>query len=160
VYNRRHKNIAHNLGLIAPLVQRMVNSDVAGVLFTANPITGNTNEIVIEANWGLGESVVSGKSMNDFFLLDKPSLAIETRRISKKTVTITFDREQGFGRKEYAVSPERACAQTLSEAQVHELGKTGREIEELFGSPQDVEWAYEDGNLYILQSRKVKNLKD
>jgi pyruvate,water dikinase len=159
VYNRHHKKIGHDLGLIAPLVQRMVNPDVAGVLFTANPITGDTGEIVIEANWGLGESVVSGKSMNDFFLLDKASLATETRRIVRKTVMVTFDREQGFGRKEYAVPPDRVSAQTLSDAQVRELGEAGKKIEALFGSPQDVEWAFENGDLYILQSRKVKNLK-
>ena len=57
--------------MIAPIVQKMVNADVAGVLFTANPITSIREEIVIEANWGLGESVVSGKSMNDFFLVEQ-----------------------------------------------------------------------------------------
>lgn len=66
-FNRHHKEIDHKQGLIAPIVQRMVDPEAAGILFTANPITGNRDEMVIESNWGLGESVVSGKSMNDFF---------------------------------------------------------------------------------------------
>lgn len=160
VFNRKHKGIDHGLGLIAPLVQRMVNSETAGVLFTAHPITGAKDKIVIEANWGLGESVVSGKSMNDFFQLDKDKLEIETRRISKKTVMITFDQEQGFGRKEYPVPNEQASAPTLTDAQVKELAQTGTRIENVFGCPQDIEWAYEGENLYILQSRKIRNLKD
>ena len=76
VRSRHRQGIAHDRGIIAPVVQLMVDADVAGVLFTANPITGATDEIVIESNWGIGESVVSGRSMNDFFTLDKPSLAV------------------------------------------------------------------------------------
>jgi len=158
-FARHHKNIDHNLGLIAPVVQRMVHSDVAGVLFTANPISGARDEMVIEANWGLGESVVSGKSMNDFFLLDKSTAKEKTRRIAKKTVMVCFDEDKGTGRKECQVDPEMMNLPTLSEDQVHELGKKGVEIESLFGLPQDIEWAYEQGALFILQSRNIKTLK-
>jgi len=158
-FARHHKNIDHDLGLIAPVVQRMVHSEVAGVLFTANPISEARDEMVIEANWGLGESVVSGKSMNDFFLVDKSPVNEKTRRIAKKTVMVCFDEEKGFGRKECDVASEMMNAPTLSEDQVHELGKTGVEIENVFGFPQDVEWAYEKGELFILQSRNIKTLK-
>ena len=159
VFARHHKNIDHNLGLIAPVVQRMVHSEVAGVLFTANPISGARDEMVIEANWGLGESVVSGKSMNDFFLLDKATAKEKTRRIAKKTVMVCFDEAKGIGRKECEVASEMMSMPTLSEDQVHELGKTGIEIEGVFGFPQDIEWAYEKGVLFILQSRNIKTLK-
>jgi len=158
-FARHHKNIDHNLGLIAPVVQRMVHSEVAGVLFTANPISGARDEMVIEANWGLGESVVSGKSMNDFFLLDKSTAKEKTRRIAKKTVMVCFDEEKGIGRKECGVASEMMNAPTLSEDQVHELGKTGLTIESVFGCPQDIEWAYEKGELFILQSRNIRTLK-
>ena len=157
---RHHKNVEHHLGLIAPIVQKMVHSEIAGVLFMANPISSNREEIVIESNWGLGESVVSGKSMNDFYLLSKSPLKVKDKKISKKTLIITFDKEKGYGRKEMAVAPDKMDAITLSDGQAEELGRIGLEIDELFGgAPQDIEWAYAKGELYILQSRNIRTLK-
>lgn len=160
VMNRHHKGIDHHLGLIAPIVQKMVHSEVAGVLFTANPITSSRDEMVIEANWGLGESVVSGKSMNDFFVLEKSPLKLKDKRISKKTLMIDFDEKSGAGRKDMAVAPDKMDAATLEDGQTVELGETGIRIEALFGFPQDIEWAYEKGELFILQSRNIRTLKE
>jgi len=157
-FNRYHKKIDHRLGLIAPIVQKMVTPEVAGILFTANPITGSRDELVIEANWGLGESVVSGKSMNDFFLVDKANLTLKTKRIAKKTIMVCFDDERGGGRKECAVDPDHMNAPTISDEQVLALCETGIKIERLFGFPQDIEWAYEKAELFILQSRNIKSL--
>lgn len=156
---RFHKGIDHRAGLIAPIVQKMVHSEVAGVLFTANPITSVREDIVIEANWGLGESVVSGKSMNDFYVIRKSPLGLKDKRISKKTLMVCFDEERGFGRREMPVSLDKADAPTLSEHQLLELGEIGMKIESLFGYPQDIEWAYEKEILYILQSRNIRTLK-
>ena len=158
--SRHHKSVDHNLGLIAAIVQKMVHSEVAGVLFTANPITSNRDEIVIEANWGLGESVVSGKSMNDFFVVDKSPLKLKDKKISKKTLMISFDEEKGFGRKEMAVAPDMMDAPTLSDEKAEQLGEIGLKIEEVFGFPQDIEWAYDKGELFILQSRNIRTLKE
>ena len=158
--NRYHKKIDHKLALIAPIVQKMVHSEVAGVLFTANPITSSREEMVVEANWGLGESVVSGKSMNDFFVLEKSPLRLKDKRISKKTLMICFDNEKGCGRKEMSVSPDMMDAPTLSEDNALELGDIGLKIEKHFGFPQDIEWAYEKGVLFILQSRNIRTLKE
>lgn len=160
VYARYRKKIPHHLGIIAPIVQLMVDSDIAGVLFTANPITKDRGEIVIEANWGLGESVVSGESMNDFYLLDKESLTLKQRRIVNKTVMVTFDSERGFGHRESPVPPDRIAAAVLSDSQLVELGETGLRIEKHFGFNADVEWAYEDDTLFILQTRKILGLED
>ncbi|MEW6663750.1 MAG: PEP/pyruvate-binding domain-containing protein [Thermodesulfobacteriota bacterium] len=157
--NRLHKNIDHRLALIAPVVQKMVHSEIAGVLFTANPITSVRDEMVIEANWGLGESVVSGKSMNDFYVISKSPLGLKDRRISKKTLMVCFDEEKGFGRREMDVGPDKMDAPTLSDRQVIDLGEIGLKIETLFGYPQDIEWAYEKGELFILQSRSIRTLK-
>lgn len=157
---RQHKGIDHKLGLIAPVVQKMVNSEVAGVMFTANPITSSRDEMVIESNWGLGESVVSGKSMNDFFLVGKQGPSLKQSQISKKTIMIDFDSEKGFGRRETAVPANLMDQPTLTEDQVLALANIGLKIEDLFGYPQDVEWAYENGALYVLQSRNIKQLKD
>ena len=158
--SRHHKGVDHNLGLIAPIVQKMVHSEVAGVLFTANPITSNRGEIVIEANWGLGESVVSGKSMNDFFVLDKSPLQLKDKKISKKTLMICFDEEKGYGRKEMAIAPDKMDAATISDEQAEQLGEIGLKIEEVFGFPQDIEWAYEKGELFVLQTRNIRTLKE
>ena len=158
-FNRYHKNIDHHLGLIAAIVQKMVNPEMAGILFTANPITSSRDEMVLEANWGLGESVVSGKSMNDFFLLDHSSGKEKSRKIAKKTVMVCFDQDKGFGRKEMAVAPDMMDATTLSEEQVNDLGNIGLKIESVFGFPQDIEWAYQKGELFILQSRNIRTLK-
>ena len=156
-YARQRQKIAHENGVIAPIVQLMVHSEMAGVLFTANPITKNTGEIVIESNWGLGESVVSGKSMNDFFALDKATLAVKQRRIVEKTVMVTMD-DHGSGRTERPVPANRAKEPSLSDAQVAELCTAGKRIEDHFGFNVDVEWAFQDKILYILQARKIRNL--
>ena len=157
-FARHRQDIAHDRGLIAPVIQLMVNADSAGVLFTANPITQATTEIVIESNWGIGESVVSGRSMNDFFVLDKDSLAVKERRVARKNVMVTIDRGRGFGRLEQAVPPARASEPTLSEAQLVELGRTSKGIEDHFGFNVDMEWAYQDGVLYVLQARRIRNV--
>ena len=155
-FARHHKSIPHERGLIATVIQLMVNADTAGVLFTANPITKATNEIVIESNWGLGESVVSGRSMNDFHVLDKDSLFVKQRKIAHKTVMVTMDQDKGSGRKEQPVPPERATAPTLSDAQLAELGGLSKKIEQHFNFNADIEWAYHNGTLYILQARRIK----
>ncbi|BBO85973.1 hypothetical protein DSCO28_65390 [Desulfosarcina ovata subsp. sediminis] len=160
VFNRFHKKIDHNLGLIAPVIQKMVSPNTAGVLFTANPITSSRDQLVIEANWGLGESVVSGKSMNDFYQLDKKTLDIQQAVIAKKTVMVSFNDEAGCGRKECAVDECDMQAPTLNEDQVHRLGEIGLKIESVFDYPQDIEWAFQENELFILQSRNIRNLKE
>lgn len=159
-FARFHKHIPHEDGIIAPVVQLMVDSEIAGVLFTVNPISKNTGEMVIEANWGLGESVVSGKSMNDFFVLGKEPVAVKQKRIAQKTLMVTRDDEKRSGRKEAPIPADRAGIATLSDKQLIELGTAGKRIEEHFGFAADVEWAYQGESLYILQARKVRNLKE
>jgi pyruvate,water dikinase len=158
-YARHQQNIAHHLGYIAPVVQLMVDPDTAGVLFTAHPVTKNSDEMVIESNWGLGESVVSGKSINDFFVLDKETLAVKQEQIGRKTVMFTMDAEKGSGRKEQRVPSYKADLQTLSPDQLVELGQIGKKIEQHFDYRADIEWAYQDGTLYILQTRKIRGLE-
>jgi pyruvate,water dikinase len=157
-FARHRQEIAQDRGLIAPVIQLMVNADTAGVLFTANPITGATTEIVIESNWGIGESVVSGRSMNDFFVLDKESLAVRVSRVARKNVMVTMDYGRGSGRLEKEVPPDLASQPTLSEAQLVELGRTSRKIEDHFGFNVDIEWAFQDGTLYILQARRIRSI--
>jgi pyruvate,water dikinase len=161
VYRRHQQNIPQDRGVIAPVVQRMVNAEVAGVMFTANPITGSREEIMIESNWGLGESIVSGEAVVDYFILTKDSPPrIKEKKVQNKNIMVSIDREKGFGRRKYELSGSMVTDCTLSEEQLMELGELGPRIEAHFGYPQDIEWAYENGELFILQSRKVKGLKD
>lgn len=153
---RHEQGIAHDRGLIAPLVQAMVDADCAGVMFTANPVTSARDEIIIEGNWGIGESVVSGAAATDYYLLDKETLTTKTSRIPQKTVMVAIDRAQGAGRMERDVPEELAAAPTLTDAQLAELGEAGKAIEHHFGFEADVEWAYHAGDLYILQTRRIR----
>jgi pyruvate,water dikinase len=161
MYRRHQQDIPQDRGVIAPIVQVMVNADVAGVMFTANPITSSRDEIVIEANWGLGESLVSGEAIVDYFVLtrDEPP-GIKEKRVQNKNIMVTLDREKGIGRKKYELTGSMVTDCTLTDEQLFELAEIGPRIEELFGYPQDIEWAYEKGQLFILQSRKVKGLKN
>ncbi len=161
VYRRQQQNIPQDRGVIAPVVQKMINAEVAGVMFTANPITNSREEIMIESNWGLGESIVSGEAVVDYFILTKDSPPrLKEKRVQSKNIMVTIDREKGIGRKKYELSGDMVTDCTLSDEQLMELAELGSKIEAVFQYPQDIEWAYEKGELFILQSRKVKGLKE
>jgi pyruvate,water dikinase len=161
VYRRHQQNIPQDKGVIAPVVQRMVNADVAGVMFTANPITGARDEFMIESNWGLGESLVSGEAIVDYFIVSRETPPrIKEKRVQNKNIMVSIDRERGIGRKKYELTGSMVTDCTLNDEQLFELAELGTKIEAVFQYPQDIEWAYENGELFVLQSRKVKGLKD
>ena len=155
---RHQRGVDHTKAIIAPVIQRMVDPTVAGVLFTANPINSSRNEIVVESTWGLGEAVVSGKAMTDFYLMEKDTLSIKTKRISNKNIMYGIDKDTGNGRKEYEVEGQKRKESSLTDSQLIGLGQLAKSIEEYFGTPQDIEWAYEGDTLYFLQSRNIKGL--
>ena len=134
----------------------MINARAAGVALTADPNTGDHSKIVCEANWGLGESVVSGRMIPDFFLLDKESLEILIRRLGQKEMCILCS-ETGVIEEE--VPDERRSCFCLDDREVKEIANYGKFIEEYFkGVPQDIEWAISDelqkgNNLFFLQAR-------
>jgi pyruvate,water dikinase len=153
-FARHSKGLDHNKAVIAPTVQLMVNSEVAGVLFTVNPITGEKNEIVIESNWGLGETVVCGRCQSDLYVMTKSPLTIKDKRIARKHET--YIQAEGGGAKWAEVETARVSQPTLTEGQIEELCRTACLIEEHYGCHQDIEWAFEKGKLYILQARRAK----
>lgn len=160
LYRRHQQNIPQDKGIIAPIVQRMVNADVAGVMFTANAVSSARDEIVIESNWGLGESLVSGEALVDYFVVTRTNPPqVKQKKIAKKNIMVTIDREKGIGRKKYELSEELSNKCSLTDEQLMELAEIGPRIEALFGVPQDIEWAYENNELFFLQSRKIKGLK-
>lgn len=153
-FSRYNKNIDYRRAIIAPTIQLMVNSEIAGVAFTVNPVSGQADEIVIEANWGLGEAVVSGRCLCDFYTAEKAQRTVKEKRIGRKEQK--FIQVQGSGAEWVEVEPEKVNQPTLTETQIAEICEMACMIEDHYGYPQDVEWAYEKGDLYILQARRAR----
>lgn len=137
---------------LAVVVQQMVPAESAGILHTINPLDGNVSEMVINAAWGLGNAVVSGRVSPDTVVADKATGREKRCEIGDKAVMTALT---GGGTTEVAVDPSRRRQAVLAPAQVAELVRVGRAIEALFGSPQDIEWATAGPRVYILQSRPV-----
>ncbi|WP_456475392.1 PEP/pyruvate-binding domain-containing protein [Candidatus Pyrohabitans sp.] len=154
IFYREKKGFDHERVAIAVVVQKMVNAEKAGVMFSVHPATGEKDKIVIEAAWGLGEGVVSGTVTPDHYVVDKDTNRLLHKEIAVKEVMFTRDEKTGKTIK-LKVEPERAGAQVLTESELAQLAELGKRVEEHFGSPQDIEWAYEAGKLYLLQSRPI-----
>lgn len=140
---------------IGVAVLKMVNARAAGVLFTADPNTGDTSRLIIEANWGLGESVVGGEVMPDIYILDKESLEVIKTTLGRKTKYVTFMK---MGVVEDDTPVEKSSTFCLNDDELKEIVKLGKILEKYFGVPQDVEWAVDEDlpfpqNIILLQTR-------
>jgi pyruvate,water dikinase len=154
VYYRRKNNFeTANVG-IAVVVQKMVDAEVSGVVFTADP-TGDESRIVIEAAYGLGEVVVGGLLTPDRYIVDKGSVKITEKNVAKQVWKIT--RAAKMNRKE-DVQPKVQEKQKLSDKHIVQLAKIGKQIENHYGIPMDIEWALERNELYIVQARAITTL--
>ncbi len=147
-----HEGVSISVG-----IQKMVNSWNAGVMFTLDPATGDLSRIVIDANWGFGESVVSGECTPDQFVVDKVSMQIMSRTISRKHCYFTTDPETQSVIK-VPIPEERQENQCMLDEDVVNLAKIGKAVEAHYGRPMDIEWAIDKdlmapGNVLILQSR-------
>ena len=138
------------VGIAVP-VQLMVQSDVSGIMFTVNPLTNNRDEVSIEAAYGLGQPVVSGEVTPDQFIIDKKTVKIKSKHLSKQTWQLTLHGKT-------PISKAFQEKQKMSDAFVKKLSKIGINIEEHYGRPQDIEWGMENNKLYIVQSRPVTTL--
>ena len=128
----------------------MIDSDSAGVMFTIDPDSGNGNVMVIDSNWGLGESVVSGKVIPDKFFIYKKNGQVVGRKLGQKEAITKYD-HKGTA---FASTPNEKRTQfSLSLEQAEALADYAKPIESHYGKPMDIEWAIENGNVYILQAR-------
>jgi phosphohistidine swiveling domain-containing protein len=140
---------------LAVVVQRMVDAQVAGVLFTANPLTGKRRQAILDASPGLGEAVAAGATTPDHFIVDTPAGAISERHIGGKQLEIRPVAGGGTRRVERLPQPQ-VC---LSDAQVLALAALGARVEAHFGTPQDIEWALDSaGQCWLLQARPITTL--
>ncbi len=144
-------------GPVAVVVQRMVNSEKAGVLFTANPATNDTGTLVVEAAFGLGEVVVGGQVTPDRYEIDKATREVVRRSIGRKDFMIVRDEASGRNRRVERTGSD-AAAEVLTEADLASITRLGLRLEAHYGAPQDAEWALEGGDVYLVQTRPITTL--
>ena len=153
----------HQMGIdqgavaMAVVVQLMIPSDVSGILFTVNPVSGERSEVIINASFGLGEAVVSGQVTPDTFVIDRESLKSKETTIGTKEHQIVSDGDQGVRLED--IAEDARDKSSLSEDELKALGSLALRIEKHYGGvPQDIEWAIAEGRLFLLQSRPITNL--
>jgi rifampicin phosphotransferase len=151
---RARYGFAHRQVALAVIVQRMVLPEVAGVMFTADPVSGHRRTIVINAAYGLGEAVVSGLVNPDLYRIGADGTP--HKAITDKRLEIAPLPSGGVTRRE--VAPGRRNAQALPDEHIAALAALGRRIQRHFGTPQDIEWAWADGRIHVLQSRPITSL--
>ena len=151
---RLQNGIDHRLVQMAVVVQQMVEPEAAGVVFTADPVTSNRNVVSIEATFGLGEALVSGRVTPDVYQVRKG--AITSRSVATKPFTVRAS--PAGGTEDVAIGSERQDQPALTDAQVLSLAQLGRRIEAHFGCPQDIEWCLVDDDFHIVQSRPITTL--
>ena len=140
---------------IAVILQEMIESEISGVLFTINPTSGRKSEMLISATYGIGEGIVSGQLETDVFEVPKSSKKEIRSTLVQKTEQVVFDKEKRTGTKTEPIPTDKQNAACLSKEQLVALVSAGRLMEKEFGVPQDIEFAFAKGRLYILQARPI-----
>lgn len=159
-FYRNSQGFDHFESSIAVVVQTMVESEVSGVMFTGNPLNAATDEIMINASWGLGEAVVSGIVTPDELIVRHGDLKILQKTLGSKEVSIIRNQETGVGVVEQETASSEREAFSLSDAQIKELAALGARIQDTYGEfPQDIEWAYQGGQFYVLQARPITGVE-
>jgi pyruvate,water dikinase len=158
IYYRQKQGFAHDVVNIAVVVQKMVDSEKSGVMFTSHPSTGEP-KMIIEAAWGLGEAVVAGEVSPDNYILDRETGDLDSITVTEKKVMHEKDPETGET-VENDVPEDKREAQVLSEEELDSLREIGEKVEAHYETPQDVEWAIIDGEVYMLQSRPITTISD
>ncbi|MBU1885530.1 phosphoenolpyruvate synthase [Patescibacteria group bacterium] len=155
IFYREEKDFDHfKVGIAVP-VQRMVQSEVAGIMFTINPVSNDKNQIVIEAIYGLGEKIVQGTYTPDHYLVQKESWKILQKKVAFQEEEMTL---ADVGNQEIKLPESKQNKIKLTDEQIIELAQLGEKIQQHYRFPQDIEWTLEDGKLYIVQSRPVTTI--
>ena len=164
IYYRQEQKFDHFEVSLSVVVQKMVNSKKSGVMFTANPVNNNTNELMINASWGLGEAIVSGTVTPDEYIIDKEKKSIIGKNIAEKNVMIV-KKDNEIGTIEVNIGDylgyDMINKQCLTDEEIMKLADYGIRIEKIYNKHQDIEWAFDKdtNHLYILQSRPITTLK-
>jgi pyruvate,water dikinase len=156
IYYRIKNNFDHSKVLLAVVVQKMIHSDVSGIMFTINP-SNNCNEIMIEAIFGLGDAVVGGEVSPDTYTIDKTTGEIKTKKVSIQKWL--YDKKALGGKTKLELTEELGSKQKLTDEGIKKLAQIGKRIEEHYNMPMDIEWAVELNKLYIVQARPITTIK-
>ena len=162
IFYREHQNYDHlEVGIAVP-VQRMVQSKASGVMFTLEPVTSDASKVVVEAVFGLGEAIVSGEVTPDLYVVDKEELKIISKKIAEQEwQLIRNPAADNKGANIQVTLPEAVRPQQkLSDDEIIQLVKLGKQLENYYQFPQDIEWAKEDNKIYIVQTRPVTTIKE
>lgn len=153
---RAKNNFSHREVQLSVVVQQMVMSDISGILFTADPLTGHRHTVAIDVSFGLGEALVSGLVSPDTYRVDKRDMTIIERQIADKRIAIYPEKAGGV--RQVDLPPDQRNQPVLTNQQIIELAKMGSKVEAHYGSPQDIEWAIADDTLFLLQARPITSL--
>ncbi len=157
IFYRFEKGLHESHISVAVVVQAMINSEKSGVAFSVHPVTEDRDQAIIEASWGLGEAIVSGQVTPDSYVIEKSSKVVIDINVSEKSRGL-FRKDSG-GNEWKDLDEKRANEQCLSAAEIQELTNLVIKIENHYGFPSDIEWAFESGKFYITQSRPITTLK-
>jgi pyruvate,water dikinase len=152
IYFRQRKKIAAQKVTMAVVIQPMIDAEASGVMFTANPLTGATDEILIDATWGM--AVIAARWKPDRFVVAKNDLALRERTVSEKTVMDVVAPEGGI--QSVVVPIEKQTTPSLNDEHVVALASLGKKIETQFGQAQDIEWCRTGDQIWLLQTRPFK----
>jgi pyruvate,water dikinase len=141
---------------MAVVIQKMINSEKSGVTFTIDPVMKNRYQMIIEGVWGIGEGIVSGTITPDHYKLDRDTYEILYEFVPEKT--IMYCKSDAAGVQVRPVPPDLVSARVLTDDELRILVDLGNKLEQHFGCPQDIEWAVEGGQIYLLQSRPITGL--
>ncbi len=155
---REKQGFAHEDVKLAVVVQKMVNSEVSGIMFTVDPNSG-VKEIVIEAGYGLGEAIVGGEVTPDTYKVDKNTMKVKKKRISTQKWKYTKDPKDGHTVK-VDIPDDKQKLQKIDDRRVSEVAEIGRQIEIHYDKPMDMEWCIEDNKVYIVQARPITAVGD
>ncbi len=156
IYYRFCNGFEDELVSMAVVVQKMVNAEKAGVIFTVDPIVKNPYQMIIEGVYGLGEGIVSGSITPDHYKIDRETCEVRYQFIAPKSIMIVNDGLNGVIEQEVPLSMQHQPV--LSEHELRTLVEMGNLVEKHFGVPQDIEWGEENGTFYLLQSRPITTL--
>ena len=159
IFYRFEKGLHDSVISVAVVIQKMVQSEVAGIAFSVHPVTQDYNQLIIEAGWGLGEAVVSGQITPDSYVIKKDDWSLLDINVSEQERQIVR-KKNGGGDDWVEVSLEKRNTQKLSGSQIIDLAKLVVHIETHYGFPCDIEWAMEDKKFFITQSRPITTLME
>jgi len=156
IFYRFEKGLHTTKISVAVVVQKMVNSEVSGIAFSVHPVTEDRNQMIIEAGFGLGEAIVSGSVTPDSYVIEKEPRRIIDINVSSQTRALY--RVETGGNEWLNIPEPKASSQVLNEKQILEFADLIMKIENHYGFPCDIEWAFEQDKFYIVQSRPITTL--